>query len=301
VTDPVPPWAREWFSGKQAEGLAQTSLNRYSADLKALNLDLSTSSLQEIKTRLAECSQHYSRAVLRHLAIIVKQVLRDLDREKDAKAIKLPKRPEARVVFYTQADVDSILANCRSFRDRLLVDVLVETGARRGELFNMRIKDVQFDEHSAILWLHGKTGTRQRRVYDVRKELQQYLNAHPQWKNPEAKFWLNKYGQPLSYQGIYKTIHRIGYRTLHRDIYPHGFRHTAATKDVKSYTDREMMIRYGWNRSEMVGVYAHLNASDVDEKELALHGLKDRICQQCHGKVSPTAKFCENCGQTLTS
>jgi hypothetical protein len=43
--------------------------------------------------------------------------------------------------------------------------VLIQTGARRGELFNMRLKDVQFDQYSAIVFLHGKTGTRQRRVY----------------------------------------------------------------------------------------------------------------------------------------
>jgi predicted amidophosphoribosyltransferase len=49
----------------------------------------------------------------------------------------------------------------------------------------------------------------------------------------------------------------------------------------------------------MVGIYAHLSARDIDEKDLLLHGLNGRGCAACHTKVSPTAKFCENCGQPL--
>jgi len=296
-TKPVPAWARDWFDSKRAAGLAETTLVKYESDLKALDLDISSSDVPAIKKRLAECSRHYSRAVLRHIVIIVKQILRDLDREKDADAIRLPKRPEPRIVLYSNADLNAILANCRNLRDRLLFAILMETGARRGELYNMRIKDVQFDEHSGIVWLHGKTGTRQRRVYTAQDALEEYLEAHPHRDDPEARFWLNKDQQPLSYQGFWKIVHRIGRRSLGRDIYPHGFRHSAATRDAKTYTDREMMIRYGWTRADMVGIYAHLSARDVDEKELYLHGLNNRTCPRCHSKVSFTAKFCESCGE----
>lgn len=124
-----------------------------------------------------------------------------------------------------------------------------------------------------------------------------YLSLHPDRKNPEAKFWVTQAGKPLQYQGIYKIVRTLGRRTLRRSIFPHGFRHSAATEDVKKFTDREMMIRYGWNRAEMVGVYAHLSGRDVDEKDLYLHGLNDRRCSACHNGISLTAKFCENCGQ----
>jgi integrase/recombinase XerD len=269
----IPIWAQDWYNEKAAQGLTPASLYRYSHDLVILNMDISKSSVLEIKARLATCSTIYGRGTLRHVCIAVKQVLRQLGRDDDAKAIKLPKRPEARVVTYSPSDVQTILmSGCANLRDRLLIEILDEIGLRRGELFNMRIKDVRFDEYSAIIWLHGKTGTRTRRVYGCLVDIHRYLQQHPDRSNGEAKFWLNKYNQPLAYQGIYKIIHRIGYRSLHRNIYPHGFRHTSATRDVKSYTDREMMIRYGWSRPDMVTVYAHLTGRDVDEKDLALHG-----------------------------
>lgn len=101
-----------------------------------------------------------------------------------------------------------------------------------------------------------------------------YLEEHPHRDNPEAAFWITARGERLAYQGMYKLIKRIGWKALRRNVYPHGFRHTAATNEARLFTDREMMIRYGRKRSDMVGVYAHLSARDVDDKDMMLHGLK---------------------------
>jgi integrase len=297
---PIPPWAQSWWDGKLASGLTIGSLVRYSYDLKRLNIDLSKTTVAEIRHRIAELSSTYCTGSLRHIAVTTKGILKELDREEDADKIPLPKHSEPRVVVYSPVDVEGILRGCDNLRDRLLIEIFIETGARRGELFHMRIKDVQFDQHSPILYLRGKTGARTRRLFHAGPDLIAYLSLHPDRKNPEAKFWLGKGNKPLQYQGIYKIVHRIGYRSLHRNIFPHAFRHTACTEDVKKFTDREMMIRYGWNRAEMVGVYAHLSGRDVDEKDLYLHGLNDRRCPACHSNVSLTAKFCENCGQPQT-
>jgi integrase/recombinase XerD len=296
---PIPEYAQSWFDMKVAKGLKVGSLAKYSYNLKNLDLDLSKATVQEIRHRIAELSSKYSTGVLRHIAMVTKGVLRELDREKDADKIPLPKHSDPRVIVYSQADVDSVLRGCTSIRDRLLTEVLYETGARRGEIFHMRLKDVQFDDHSPIIYLHGKTGTRRRRLYNSGPDLIAYLSIHPDRNNPEAKFWVTNLGKPVSYGGIYKIVRKLGRRTLNRNICPHGFRHSAATRDVQKFTDREMMIRYGWNRAEMVGVYAHLSARDVDEKDLQLHGLGTRTCTRCHYIASPTAKFCENCGRAL--
>ena len=270
----MPSWAQEWLNDKAAQGLSPGSLQRYKRDLEVLDLDLSKASLVEIKARLAACSTHYGRGSLRHLCICAKQILKQLGRESEAKLIRLPKHPEPRVVIYSPEEVERLINSCRILRDRLLIEILSETGARRGELFNMKMKDVRFDEYSAIVWLHGKTGTRSIRVYGHMNDFLSYLISHPNRENPEAPFWVNNSGGKLGYHGIYKIVRRSGRKYLHRLIYPHGFRHTAATRDAKKFTDQEMMIRYGWNRPEMVQVYAHLTGRDVDEKDLALHGFK---------------------------
>src|SRR5207248_617490 len=60
-------------------------------------------------------------------------------------------------------DVRALLAACsgRSFRDRrdhALIRVLVDTGARLGELVGLRVED--WDRRQDLLRLTGKTGTR---------------------------------------------------------------------------------------------------------------------------------------------
>ena len=286
-------WAQEWLNDKAAQGLTAASLYRYGHDLKILDLDLSKSTLVEIKAGLAACSTHYGRGSLRHICISTKQVLKQLGREDDAKKIKLPKHPDPRIIKYSPWEIQLMIQGCRNLRERLLIEVLAETGARRGEIYAMRLKDVQFDQYSAIVWLRGKTGTRTRRVYDCVPDIHRYLDAHPERDNPEAKFWINKYRRPLMYQGISKIVHRIGYRTLNRNIIPHGFRHTAATQDAKSYTDREMMIRYGWSRPDMVTVYAHLTGRDVDEKDLCLHGFRQVNFKELDSQL-PTSRILQD-------
>jgi ribosomal protein L40E len=70
------------------------------------------------------------------------------------------------------------------------------------------------------------------------------------------------------------------------------------------------MIRFGWKRADMVGVYAHLSARDVDDKELRLHGLKEsgeadeplieiRQCPNCQAENAPVAMYCQKCGAVL--
>jgi integrase len=296
---PIPEYAQSWFDMKVAKGLKVGSLARYSYDLKYLDLDLSKATVQEIRHRIAELSSKYSTGVLRHVAIAAKSVLKELDREEDAERIPLPKHSKPRTVVYSDEEIEQILQGCHTIRDRLLITILVELGPRRGELFHMRLKDVQFDKTSAILWLDGKTGRRRRRLFRGEQDLVAYMSVHPNKGDPEAKFWVNRYGKPLAYAGFYKLVHRLGLRGGHH-VYPHGFRHTAATHDVQQYTDREMMIRYGWNRSDMVGVYAHISGRDVEEKELTLRGFKgSRTCSRCGNVASLTAKFCERCGRAL--
>ncbi len=299
---PVPEWAKDWFNGKLSASLSKCTLENYVWTLEVLNIDLSKSTIAEIRSRLAEYSTRYSRGSLRLLTITAKQILKELNREKDAENLKLPKASEPRIVVYSQQEIDRMLKACQSLRDRLLIGILTETGARRGELYNMRIKDVQFDEYSAIVWLHGKTGTRQRRIFRSQADLLEYVKLHPNRSDPEARFWVDKVGRGLSIYWVYKTVTIIGQRALQRHIYPHGLRHSAATKDVSTYTDREMMIRYGWSRPDMVGVYAHLTGRDVDEKELQLRGLKNGrtyYCGSCNQENPSMAAYCMKCGQIL--
>ena len=198
------PRMETWVDRKQAQGLSQATIDIYIAAIRRLGLDLEHCSLDEIRGRLAEIARGYSRGSLHLTTRIAKMALTDLGRKTIADGLRMPKPANPRVVVYEAAEIEKMVSACDTLRDRLLIKILYEAGPRRGELCNMRIKDVQFDEHSAIIWLRGKTGTRTRRIYDAAEEIREYLSQHPHRDDPEAKFSVGV--QPQRRIRIQKTL-----------------------------------------------------------------------------------------------
>jgi integrase len=199
---------------------------------------------------------------------------------REALASKIPRvrktdrETQVKEQLLTTGEVERLIRGAATRTQRLLIMLPYETGARCGEIANLRIRDLQFDEFSAILALTGKSGTRKRRVYASIPGLRSHLNDHPLKDNPEAPLFLTQYGTGFGYPAIYDMIRKLGQKVLKRRIHPHQLRHSKATVDSRHFTDREMMQLYGSETPLMVGVYSHLRMRDVDEKDLTLHGLK---------------------------
>jgi integrase len=249
------------------------------------------------------------------MVTLIKQVLVYYERHDLNAKIKTPARPDPTQRIQDQtipdADLTKLIKGATSLRDRLLIELLSELGSRRGEIYSLRIKDVQFDEFSAILTLTGKSGTRNRRVYGAVVDLRSYLNEHPHHDDPLAPLFLTASGKPLKdAHSIWTLVRRLSMRVLGRPIHPHQFRHTKATKDSSYFTDREMMKLYGWKKADMVSVYSHISMRDVDSKDLVLHGLKQKEdilrpivevqrCRKCKTENAPIAVYCQKCGSVL--
>jgi len=59
-----------------------------------------------------------------------------------------------------------------------------------------------------------------------------------------------------------KTAVKAG---IKKHIYPHLFRHSAATRDARYLTESELRLKYGWSGdSQMAQVYVHLSDADLD-------------------------------------
>jgi integrase len=247
---------------------------------------------------------------------LIKQVLVFFERHDLNAKIRIPARPDPtkRIKDKTISDEDitKLIKGAPTLRDRLLVELLSELGSRRGEIYNLRIKDVQFDKYSAILTLTGKSGTRLRRVYSAVADLRTYINNHPHRDDPLAPLLLQENGKPLTTaQSVYGVVRRLSKKVLGRPIHPHQFRHARATKDSSYFTDREMMKLYGWRKTDMVSVYSHISMKDVDDKDLVLHGLKSKEdilrpiaevmkCPSCKTENAPFSVYCQKCGAVLS-
>jgi len=211
-------------------------------------------------------------------------------------------------------DIEKLAKACTNPRDRAIVLVLAESGVRIGELLNLKVGDVRFDEYGAIATVSGKTGDRAVRLIASAPALATWLDHHPDRDNPRASVLVNlKKGTPLSYFGAHWMIKTLAERAgIRKRVHPHGFRHSAATRLARLLTEAEMKQYLGWvQNSKMAGVYVHLSSRDVDKSMLRIHGLiteeedKERKftaikCHRCKEMNSPGTNLCAKCGLPLT-
>jgi integrase len=316
-------WVMDWIEGFLAElrrgGRTTRTVELYGLHLRLWRrngVDLESASVESI-LGLIDSWSGFERSYQRFRCWLMRCVLNHLGREDVAK--KIPKIRlgdqigKIKEKLLSREEVEKLVSAANP-QDRLLVELLYESGARIGELYNLRVKDVGFDEYSAILTLTGKTGTRLRRVFNSVPDLRRQINDHPERKNPDARLFHYGVdgGSEFNRLTLYERVKRLGERVLQKKIHPHMFRHTRATEDAKYYTDREMMLLNGWRKPNMVSVYTHLNLRDVDEKTLILHGVKPKQealkpivnaikCFNCKEENAPIAVYCSKCGQILGS
>ncbi len=204
-------------------------------------------------------------------------------------------------------------------RDRAMLMVLYESGARIGELFALRIKHIEFDRFGALAMLNGKTGMRRVRLIDSVPDLKIWLNHHPLREEPDAHlFVMLKDNMPVrSHSTFLRVLDRAKSKAgIKKRIYPHLFRHSRATHLAQDFTEQELKVIFGWSGgSKMPATYVHLSGGDIDRKILEKRGiiirgeeypepsqpLRLKICPNCKEKNSPNANFCMVCGAAISS
>ncbi len=213
-------------------------------------------------------------------------------------------------------DVRRLMTACDTQRDRALISILWETGARLGEIADLNVGHVEFDRYGAKALINGKTGQRPIRLIDAVPDLQLWLNMHPGRDDPTAPLFINlrKRGGKVrlkkrSIQNRVKTIaERAG---VTKRIYPHGFRHGRCTDCAPHYTEPEMRLKFGWTASsDMPATYVHLSGRDVETKDLLRAGLLEAEedytsptapirCPRCKTFNPPDSKYCSTCSMVL--
>jgi site-specific recombinase XerD len=201
-----------------------------------------------------------------------------------------------------------------SVRDKALLWVLHETGARVGELLNMRIQDVERNGRGAKVLLDGKTGPRKVMVVKSVPYLFRWLEMHPLGYDRTMFIWLaDRSTQVLGRTGVCQIIKRAFNRVGlgHLKLNPHYFRHSRATIMAPHLTEAMMCKYFGWRiGSKMPGVYVHVTQEDVDNVLCEMYGFEKpkgmiqenlpKNCPVCKGINGCDASFCSNCGSSFS-
>ena len=181
----------------------------------------------------------------------------------------------------TEEDIKKLIETAEHPRDKALISLLSESGARIGEIGNLKIMDVYQDEHSYLIHLRGKTGERTDRVFYSDPFIASWLNIHPLRNNPDAPLWVDYHRHTqLKYGALLKLVKCLFEKAgINKRSNPHIFRHSRVTINfAKGWTEAEAKAYFGWTRdSKMLSIYSHITEGVANDAILRMHGIKPKI------------------------
>lgn len=159
--------------------------------------------------------------------------------------------------------LETLRDNCSEPRDLAIIDMLASTGMRVGELVNLDIEDINFDERECVVF--GK-GDKERKVYFDAKakiHLKNYLSLRND-SNPALFVSLNAPYERLQISGVEIRVRELGRSLNLEKIHPHKFRRTMATRAIdKGMPIEQVQKLLGHQQIDTTMKYAMVNQSNV--------------------------------------
>lgn len=159
--------------------------------------------------------------------------------------------------------IEKLRDSCKCLRDLAIIDLLYSTGIRVGELVNLNISDINFEDRECVVF--GK-GDKERRVYfdaKAKLHLQKYIQGRND--NNEALFvTLDAPHSRLRISGVEIRIRQLGRKQNLTRIHPHKFRRTMATRAIdKGMPIEQVQKILGHSQIDTTMQYAIVNQNNV--------------------------------------
>ena len=159
--------------------------------------------------------------------------------------------------------IEKLRDECREKRDLAMIDLLYSTGMRVGELVNLNITDIDFEQRECVVF--GK-GDKERRVYFDAKtkiHLKEYLNSRDDG-NPALFVTLDSPHDRLKISGVEIRIRNLGHSLGMNKIHPHKFRRSMATRAIdKGMPIEQVQKILGHSQIDTTMQYAIVNQNNV--------------------------------------
>ncbi len=166
-------------------------------------------------------------------------------------------------------------------RDRAMFELLYSCGLRVGEITNLKLDNIDFDQE--LLRFIGKgdkeriTPMGEKGIFYLKKYLK--VSRHRIEKEHKSDFvFLNRFGRRLTRQGFWKILKKYAQRTgLEKDLYPHIFRHSFATHLLKGGADlRVVQELLGHSSISTTEIYTSLNKEHIKDAFFKFHPREKR-------------------------
>ncbi len=197
--------------------------------------------------------------------------------------IKYPKKPRRlpKVILST-TEMKQLLngpdvQSNRGYRNRIILEVLYDTGLRRAEMTNIKLHDLDLD--GGYIHIRSGKGDKDRVVplsSRVCNLVKSYLvTVRPTFVNgkDEGFFILNRWGNQMHANGVWAVVKRCASQAgIKKNISTHTFRHTCATHMLKYGAPvRHVQELLGHESLESTQIYTHVTINDLKEVHAKCH------------------------------
>ena len=275
-------------------GLAKNTIESYSRDLVRFFDFLERGSVSPASASQADLMNYVSslagrlsvRSIARNLSAL-KMFYRFLVSEgkietNPARLLSAPKLPRRLPGVLSSEEVGRLLSQPdpktgRGKRDKAMLELLYATGLRVSELVNLKISNVNME--AGYVRTVGK-GSKERMVpmgAQAMDALKVYLaQGRPGFlkQRSSSYLFLNSRGKPLTRQGFWKTIKRLGLAAgIRKELSPHSLRHSFASH----------LLEHG---ADLRSVQIMLGHADISTTQIYTHVTRERL-KQIHEKHHP--------------
>ena len=233
------------FVKKDPRQVTSTDINRWITDIMQRETRAKIIDEYEIKRAKAVTADIYIRAVgkfLKWLGINVD--------------LTVPKTKKAEIRALTEEDIKKIKQTLKREKDKLLFQLLLDTGLRAKELLSIKKSDINLDKRYIVV-RNTKNG-KERIVFfteETKKLLEKYL------KNLSDNDKLFN----ITYNALYRKLKRLG-KKLGIDLRPHILRHTFATQAIRKGMPLPAVQKIlGHEDIKTTQVYINLVTKDLKE------------------------------------
>ena len=265
---------KKFISSKEIEGCSIRTLKYYKDNitkmLDTVNLPINEITTETLRNYLSNYKNNSTAGMvtidnirrtlssffawLENEDYIVKSPVRRIHKVKATKKVK---------ETFTDENLEKLRDTCSNVRDLAILELLISTGMRVGELTRLNISDMNFQERSCIVL--GK-GNSEREVYFSAKSkmyIEKYLETRTD--DNEALFVsLIKPYNRLGISGIEITIRNLGRKSNINKVQLHKFRRTMATMAIdKGMPIEQVQKLLGHIKIDTTMEYAMVNQSNV--------------------------------------
>lgn len=191
-----------------------------------------------------------------------------------ARNVRLKRLPRKPPTFLTQTEKRKLLKELKGHaapqarRDRVMIEVMLGTGIRLGELVGLDIDDVDLDAKHLRVTAKGNVPQVKFLKTDLRLLLRGYLakRRHTAPSACQALFLSNREERISPRQVAHRLQHWLAKAGIEKSLSPHGLRHTFATHLYSATSDLLVVQRaLGHRDISTTQIYTHLIDGRLEE------------------------------------